>query len=301
VTLYRGLTGRYPFEGSNFNDLMFKIALEDPPLPTELVADFDSELEYIILRAMARDPGDRFQSADELREAVSDWLDGKLGDSLRDLLTTGDRPKRSGPSHPPGISTSSARRRAVVDSDAHVDATTVAAAPSSQSRKGRDPLPRSEPPESELSVSTRMTGSAPLQPPAQANGAGQRRGSIVAVLAVSSVVIVASWYALRSPSDVAPGSIGEPSARAHESSAPSVPASEAVDVHTSEPVDASAPASASASAPDRRAALPASEKSARASASSSAAPTPSATPMASVKSGKEGDAKGPGGLVRDGY
>ena len=39
VILFESVTGRLPFEGETFNDLMFKIALSDAPSPLELRAD----------------------------------------------------------------------------------------------------------------------------------------------------------------------------------------------------------------------------------------------------------------------
>src|SRR5690606_8042537 len=62
VIMYEALTGRVPFEGTSFNDLMFKIVLSDaPPLPDSVPEDFRA----IVQKAMARDPAQRFQSSAE--------------------------------------------------------------------------------------------------------------------------------------------------------------------------------------------------------------------------------------------
>ncbi len=71
---YECVTGRVPFEGDNFNDLMFKIVLAPRPNPLEFRADLDPGLVPILLKAIAVDPGARYQSAGEFRAAVSDWL-----------------------------------------------------------------------------------------------------------------------------------------------------------------------------------------------------------------------------------
>jgi hypothetical protein len=71
VIMYEALTGRVPFEGTSFNDLMFKIVLSDaPPLPESVPEDF----RVIVQKAMARDPSQRFQSSDEFLRAIDGWL-----------------------------------------------------------------------------------------------------------------------------------------------------------------------------------------------------------------------------------
>lgn len=73
VIMYECLTGRVPFNASSFNELLFKIALEEPPPLRSLAPHVDEELAGIVARAMARDPGRRFQSAAELRAALDGW------------------------------------------------------------------------------------------------------------------------------------------------------------------------------------------------------------------------------------
>ncbi len=75
---YECVTGRVPFEGDNFNDLMFKIVLAPRPNPLELRPDLDPGLVPILLKAIAVEPADRFQSAEEFRAGIIRWL-GSLG------------------------------------------------------------------------------------------------------------------------------------------------------------------------------------------------------------------------------
>ena len=42
VIFYEATTGRVPFDGETFNELMFKIALQDPPPPEVLVPGLDA-------------------------------------------------------------------------------------------------------------------------------------------------------------------------------------------------------------------------------------------------------------------
>lgn len=73
VILYESVSGRLPFEGESFNDLMFKIALSEPQPLLDLVPSLDPEFCAIIGRAIARDPADRFPSAQEFADAVDEW------------------------------------------------------------------------------------------------------------------------------------------------------------------------------------------------------------------------------------
>jgi serine/threonine-protein kinase len=74
VILYECVTGKLPFHGETFNDLMFKIALSEAPSPLALVPALDPEFAWIIERAMARDPGARFQTVQEFSEKLDDWM-----------------------------------------------------------------------------------------------------------------------------------------------------------------------------------------------------------------------------------
>lgn len=71
VIMYEALTGRVPFEGTSFNDLMFKIVLSDAPaLPEAIQADFRA----IVQKAMSRDSAQRYQTAEEFVAAIDQWL-----------------------------------------------------------------------------------------------------------------------------------------------------------------------------------------------------------------------------------
>jgi eukaryotic-like serine/threonine-protein kinase len=72
--MFETLTGRVPFTGDNFNDLMFKIVLAPRPDPRELHPQIDPTLALIVVKAMAIDPKDRYQSADAFSAALTDWL-----------------------------------------------------------------------------------------------------------------------------------------------------------------------------------------------------------------------------------
>ncbi|WP_437594198.1 serine/threonine protein kinase [Sorangium sp. So ce1000] len=99
VLLFQATTGQVPFDAATFNELLFKIVLEPAPLPQQLVPDLDIEFSGIIQKAMAREPGSRFQSCAEFKNTLLAWAAARP--SLA-LLTTGRTtfPRLSLPSQP---------------------------------------------------------------------------------------------------------------------------------------------------------------------------------------------------------
>ena len=73
VILYEAVTGQVPYDATTFNQLLFKIVLSEPPLPRAVVPELDPGFESIVLKAMARDTGHRFQTADEFARAITNW------------------------------------------------------------------------------------------------------------------------------------------------------------------------------------------------------------------------------------
>jgi serine/threonine-protein kinase len=74
VILFEAVTGRVPFSGQNFNELMFQIATGDRPHARDFVPDLDPRFEAIIDRAMQRDPEKRYQSAREFQRELEGWM-----------------------------------------------------------------------------------------------------------------------------------------------------------------------------------------------------------------------------------
>jgi serine/threonine-protein kinase len=70
VLLYELLTGRLPFRGEHEAAMMYSILNEDPVPLASLRSDVDPEIERIILRALEKDPEDRYQHAIEMRSEL---------------------------------------------------------------------------------------------------------------------------------------------------------------------------------------------------------------------------------------
>ncbi|HVN88919.1 MAG TPA: serine/threonine-protein kinase [Candidatus Binataceae bacterium] len=70
--LYEMLTGELPYSGENVYNVMKAKTNEDPQPPTVYRHDLDPHLEEIILRAIERQPRDRYDSAVEMLEELKD-------------------------------------------------------------------------------------------------------------------------------------------------------------------------------------------------------------------------------------
>jgi serine/threonine-protein kinase len=77
VVLYEMLTGRLPFDGEDAVAVAHKHVAEPPPRPSEARPGISPELEAVILKAMAKDPAGRFQTAQEFAHALA--LVGETG------------------------------------------------------------------------------------------------------------------------------------------------------------------------------------------------------------------------------
>lgn len=90
ATLYHLLAGRAPFEGKSHFEVCFKVVREELVPPTSIDPSVPSDLERIVLRAMAKDPVRRYDSARALGDDLDRFLSGApivSDDELR--FTTG--------------------------------------------------------------------------------------------------------------------------------------------------------------------------------------------------------------------
>ncbi|MBK8259037.1 MAG: SUMF1/EgtB/PvdO family nonheme iron enzyme [Polyangiaceae bacterium] len=74
ATLYQALAGSPPFTGSS--NRILALLLAGPPPSLNRFAHVAPALVQICEKAMAREPNDRFDSAEALAQALFDWLDG---------------------------------------------------------------------------------------------------------------------------------------------------------------------------------------------------------------------------------
>ena len=93
VSLYEMLTGNLPFQGDSQYSLMTAHLNQTPPAPITLRSDLPAGLNEIIMMAIAKDPANRFQSADAFRTALSSV---PVSDLPRAVTTVTPTPKSTG-------------------------------------------------------------------------------------------------------------------------------------------------------------------------------------------------------------
>ena len=77
VVMYEAATGKLPFDGPDAVSVAMKQVQETPLPPHEVKPDIDPTLEAIILKAMAKNPAERFATAQDMRQILNDFLAGR--------------------------------------------------------------------------------------------------------------------------------------------------------------------------------------------------------------------------------
>ncbi len=107
VILFEALTGARPFEADGYVNLLMKILTEENPDPLSINPDLDPDLAAIILKAMAKDPADRYENATEFMRAILPYSPNtpeiigldvtQLYDKAADVGPAGIKTKTPGP------------------------------------------------------------------------------------------------------------------------------------------------------------------------------------------------------------
>ena len=77
IVMYESVTGQLPFDGPDAVSVAMKQVQEMPVLPSQINPNIDPSLEAIIMRAIEKDPANRFATAQEMRSALNDYLAGR--------------------------------------------------------------------------------------------------------------------------------------------------------------------------------------------------------------------------------
>lgn len=77
VILYTLLTGHRPFQGNSAMTVSFRVVHRDPLPVSAYDSDFPPDVDYVIGRAMAKDPAHRYQTGKELADDLSDLQEGR--------------------------------------------------------------------------------------------------------------------------------------------------------------------------------------------------------------------------------
>jgi hypothetical protein len=113
VMLYEGATGTVPFIAASLYDVLDMHVRTPPAAPRSLNPAIPEALERVILRALAKAPGDRFASAAEMRDALVAAIAG-LPAPLPDIAAEPIRTPRSDPHASTAIATEPRRWKLAV-------------------------------------------------------------------------------------------------------------------------------------------------------------------------------------------
>jgi serine/threonine-protein kinase len=76
IVLYDLLTGKVPFDDPNAETVISRQINEEPVAPSVIDPAIPANLNALVLKALAKDPALRFQSASEMKAALSRFLEG---------------------------------------------------------------------------------------------------------------------------------------------------------------------------------------------------------------------------------
>ncbi|MBO4352778.1 MAG: Stk1 family PASTA domain-containing Ser/Thr kinase [Eggerthellaceae bacterium] len=77
IVLYEAATGQLPFDGPDAVSVALKQVQDQATPPREINPSLDLALESIIMKAIAKNPRDRFATARDMRRALNDYLAGR--------------------------------------------------------------------------------------------------------------------------------------------------------------------------------------------------------------------------------
>ncbi len=123
IILYEMVTGRVPFIADTPLAVIIKHVSDPLPLPSSVKTDIPESIERVILKALAKNPDDRFATVADFAEAWKKSLEQKAS-SRQDLLTATALPASPRPYQP----------QAAVAADARQGANVIKEAPKSGNR-----------------------------------------------------------------------------------------------------------------------------------------------------------------------
>ncbi len=86
VMLYEMVTGRKPFDGETSQEIVGMHIADDPPNPADVDADVEPWISGVILKALAKKPSDRYQTAQEMLDALESREANRASESVEDIL-----------------------------------------------------------------------------------------------------------------------------------------------------------------------------------------------------------------------
>jgi serine/threonine-protein kinase len=87
VLLYEMLVGRRPFNGVTVHEIMMSTATDPVPQPSAVKPGISAAMERLVLTSLAKEPGDRFQTAEEFLRHLTAAAVGRIPDNARPCVT----------------------------------------------------------------------------------------------------------------------------------------------------------------------------------------------------------------------
>ncbi len=84
VMLYQMLSGRLPYQGESYNEVLSSILLDDPPRLSDLVSSVPRDLATVVERAMEKDRDDRYDSVAEMIQDLIPFNDEAAQELMSD-------------------------------------------------------------------------------------------------------------------------------------------------------------------------------------------------------------------------
>jgi serine/threonine protein kinase len=163
VVVFQMLTGRVPFTASTPVQVMLMHVQATPPLPRSINPALPPQVDALIQRALAKRPAQRYQSANELAEALRDALQGVIS-ATRPTPAVPDLSTRAEPLPAPFATPQQRYTRGVVPpapTPTPIQPSTPPAAPTNRA------APPAPPPAAR--ATSHPYGPTPAQPPQQWN------------------------------------------------------------------------------------------------------------------------------------
>ncbi|MBA2340254.1 MAG: tetratricopeptide repeat protein [Pyrinomonadaceae bacterium] len=104
VILYECVAGRPPFSGSNVIEIVAQVIQFDPPPPSQFNPNVPPDLDRIALRALAKNPSERYQTADDLLNDLRGVHSSSAIADRRHVLQRAQSSAATPPSIPPSLS-----------------------------------------------------------------------------------------------------------------------------------------------------------------------------------------------------
>ena len=82
IILYELLTGTLPFQAATANDLAHLHLEAEPPLVSEMLPEVPPALEQILLKVLAKEPAQRYRTADQMGRVLMNFGDTRSAPSL---------------------------------------------------------------------------------------------------------------------------------------------------------------------------------------------------------------------------